>query len=107
MIQVVEALIDRAKPDVSPDAQRFAAAKAVDAYLDAVIDLTRKAFPSSDVCVSLGQDAEDETHQYVALDVDAKGLTSEELLSGKRVWSEGIGRVCAPRYGVYFVLGWR
>jgi hypothetical protein len=57
--------------------------------------------------VSLGQDAEDETHQYIALDVEAGSQATEELLAGRRIWSAGISRVCPSRHAVYFVLGWR
>jgi hypothetical protein len=92
---------------VPPEIQEFAAKKGVNRYLGAVIDLARQAFPSSPLCVSLGQDAEDETHQYIALDVEVSGQTAEELLAGQRIWSGGIGRVCPSRHAVYFVLGWR
>lgn len=94
-------------PAISPEVQAFAAEKGVGRYLGTVIDLARQAFPSSALCVSLGQDAEDEAHQYIALDVEAGGRTADELLAGQRVWSGGIGRVCPPRQAVYFVLGWR
>jgi hypothetical protein len=57
--------------------------------------------------VSLGQDAEDEMHKYIALDVEVSDQTTEELLAGQRKWSAGISRVCPSRHAVYFVLGWR
>ena len=94
-------------PIVPPEVREFAAEKGVSRYLGAVIDLARQAFPSSALSVSLGQDAEDETHRYIALDVEAGGRTAEELLAGQRVWSGGVGRVCPSRQAVYFVLGWR
>jgi hypothetical protein len=92
---------------VPPEIQEFAAKKGVNRYLGAVIDLARQAFPSSALCVSLGQDAEDETHQYIALDVEVSGQTAEEVLAGQRIWSGGISRVCPSRQAIYFVLGWR
>jgi hypothetical protein len=101
------ALATLSGPAVPLEVQDFAVAKGVNQYLDAVINLAQQAFPSSSVRVSLGQDAEDETHQYIALDVEAGGQTAEELLAGQRVWSGGIGRVCPSRQAVYFVLGWR
>jgi hypothetical protein len=102
-----DALATLSAPVVPPEVQAFAAEKGVNPYLSAVIDLARQAFPSSALIVSLGRDAEDDTHQYVALDVEAGGRTAEELLAGQRTWSEGIGHVCPPRQAVYFVLGWR
>lgn len=102
-----EALTTRSGPVVPPEVRAFAADKGVDRYLGAVVQLARRAFPSAGLAVSLGRDAEDETHQYVALDVEAGGRTAEELLAGQRVWSGGIGLACPPRQAVYFVLGWR
>lgn len=94
-------------PPIPPEVQQFADAKHISGYLRSVIDLTRQAFPTSPLCVSLGQDAEDETHQYIALDVEVGGLTTEELLAGQRAWSTGISRICPAPHVVYFVLGWR
>ena len=94
-------------PAITGDVQEFAVEKGVSRYLKAVIDLVRQAFPSSALCVSLGQDAEDGTHRYIALDVEVGGETTEELLAGQHIWSSGVARVCPPRDAVYFVLGWR
>ena len=87
--------------------QEFAAEKGVSRYLFAVIDLAQRAFPSSAVSVSLGEDAEDETHRYIALDVEVGGRTAEELVAGQRAWSAGLSGICPSRHAVYFVLGWR
>ena len=96
-----------ARPAIPAEVQEFAAEKGVSRYLTAVIDLARQAFPSSGLCVSLGQDAEDAMHRYIALDVDVDRETTDELLAGQRIWSSGVGRVCPPRHAVYFVLGWQ
>jgi hypothetical protein len=102
-----DSLVTLSWPAIPPEVQEFAVEKGVNRYLNAVIDLARQAFPLSALCVSLGQDAEDETHQYIALDVEVGGQATEELLAGQRVWSAGISRVCPSRHAVYFVLGWR
>src|SRR5262249_35137619 len=94
-------------PAIPPEVREFAAQKGVGRYLDAVIDLVRQAFPSSALCVTVGQDAEDEQHRYIALDVEVGGQETEELLAGQRIWSAGIGRVCPSRDAVSFVLCWR
>jgi hypothetical protein len=95
------------QPAIPPEVQAFAGEKGVSHYLNAVIDLAQQAFPSSTLCVSLGQDAEDERHQYIALDVEVSSQATEELLAGQRIWSAGMSRVCPSRQAVYFVLGWR
>ncbi|MBL8793902.1 MAG: hypothetical protein JNM56_08355 [Planctomycetia bacterium] len=92
---------------VPREVREFAAAQGIGHYLDAVIELTYQAFPSTTLCVSTAQDAEDERHQYIALDVAVGDLTTEELLAGQRAWSAGIGRVCPSHDAVRFVLGWR
>ena len=102
-----DSLATLSSPAIPPEVQEFAAEKALSPYLNAVIDLARRAFPSSSLCVSLGQDAEDETHRYIALDVEAGGQAVEELLAGQRTWSSGLVQVCPSRHAVYFVLGWR
>jgi hypothetical protein len=94
-------------PAIPSEVRNFADQKGVSGCLDKVIDLVRRAYPSSDFSVSIGQDAEDETHRYIALDVEVTGLATEELLTGQRIWSAGIHRVCCSRDVVYFVLGWR
>jgi hypothetical protein len=97
-----------ASPPVIPvTVQTFAAEKGLSSYLAAVIGLARQAFPASSLEVSLGQDAEDETHQYIAIDVAAGGTQADDLLTGQRTWSAGLSKVCPSRYAVYFVLGWR
>jgi hypothetical protein len=100
-------LVTLSWPAIPPEVQEFAAEKGVSPYLNAVIALARQAFPSSALCVSLGQDAEDETHRYIALDVEVGGQATEELLAGQRTWSAGVSRVCPSRLAVHFVLGWR
>ena len=102
-----DSLVTLSRPTIPPEVQEFAVEKGVGRYLNAVIDLARQAFPSSALGVSLGQDAEDERHRYIALDVEVSDQATEELLAGQRIWSAGISRVCPSRHAVYFVLGWR
>jgi hypothetical protein len=101
------ALATAPRPAIPLEVEEFAADKGVNRYLGAAIDLARRAFPASALRVSLGQDAEDESHRYIALDVEIAGSTAEELLAGQHVWSDGLGRVCPSRHAVYFVMGWQ
>jgi hypothetical protein len=94
-------------PTIPAEVQTFAAENGVGRYLTPLIELARQAFPSAALEVSLEQDAEDETHQYIAVDVEVSGRQTEELLAGQRIWSVGISGVCPSRHAVYFVLGWR
>ncbi len=100
-------LVNLSAPAIPPEVQEFAAEKDVSHYLEAMIELARQAFPSTHLEVSLGQDAEDETHLYIAIDVEAASKATEELLAGQRIWSAGVACICPSRYAVNFVLGWR
>jgi hypothetical protein len=102
-----DTLVTLLQPAIPPEVREFAVEKEASHYLNAAIDLARRAFGSSAIHVSLGQDAEDERHHYIALDVDVSGSTTEELLGGQRIWSSEITRVCPSSQAVYFVLGWR
>jgi hypothetical protein len=101
------ALVTLSQQTIPLEVQEFAAERKVSGYLGAVIDLARRAFPSSPLCVSLGQDAEDKMHRYIALDVEAGDAAAEQLLAGQQIWSAGMAGICPPRQAVYFVLGWR
>jgi len=92
---------------IPPEVQGFADAKGVSPYLHAVIEVARHAFPWSHVNVNLARDAEVETHQYIALDIEVGGCSADDLLAGQRIWSAGVARVCPARLAVYIVLGWR
>jgi hypothetical protein len=94
-------------PAIPPEVLRFATERGVTRYLPAAIDLARQAFPSAALAVTFGEDAEDRTHQYIALDVEAEGLSTADLLAGQRAWSARISQVCPSRHAVCFVLGWR
>jgi hypothetical protein len=102
-----ESLVAVPWPAIPPEVQEFADERGISRYLNPVIDLARQAFPSCALSVSVGQDAEDDSHRYIALDVEVSGQATEELLAGQRAWSAGVNRVCPSRHAVYFVLGWR
>lgn len=96
-----------ALPAIPAEVHGFAADRGIAGYVSAVIDLARQAFPTSPIQVSLGQDAEDDDHQYVAIDVEVGPMAQEAILAGQHHWSATLGRVCPSRHAVYFVLGWR
>ena len=94
-------------PAIPLEVRTFAAEKGIAPHLPAVVELARRAFPSSPLLLTVGQDAEDESHRYIALDVEVGELAAEELLARQQVWSAGLLTACPARYAVYFVLGWR
>jgi hypothetical protein len=104
---MVNDVLAPSRPEVSPAVVAFAAEQGVSEFLPAVLDLTRRAFPTCPLTLSVGHDAENEDHRYVALDVEVSNLDVEELLAAQRTWSAGIFTICPSRAAVYFVLGWQ
>ena len=100
-----DALVTLSEPVVPLEVREFAAAAGADHYLGAVIELARRAFPSSSLAVSLGQHAEDETHPHIALDVPAAHPPADELLPAHRVCSAGLARPSPPHPSLHFLLG--
>ena len=95
------------RPAIPPEVRDFAVSQGVGNYLEPVIAVAQQAFPNARMFVSLGQDAEDDSHRYVAIDIDTSGYGSDELLAGQRAWSAGVARVCSSQAAIHFVLGWR
>lgn len=93
-------------PTFTVEVEEFARRKGVRRYLPALVELAERSFPAP-VIVSVDQDAEDETYQYIALDVVAGDLTAEQLFTGLRSWSAGVAGVCPGTAAVFFVLGWQ
>jgi hypothetical protein len=94
-------------PIIPPEVLAFATERGVSRYLPAAVNIARQAFPSAALVVSLGEDAEDETHQYIALDVAVGGMSTEAILAAQHIWSAGLSQICPSRHAVSFVLGWR
>jgi hypothetical protein len=94
-------------PAMPPEVVAFAAQHGITQYLPAVLELTRRTFASCPLVVSVGHDAEDDSHRYVALDVEVRSLNVEELLAAQMAWSGGIFDGCPSRFAVHFVLGWQ
>jgi hypothetical protein len=97
-------LVTFTAPAIPPEVQKFAVEKGIAGYLTCAIELARRAFPSAALVVSLGQDAEDAEHRYIAIDAEVGDTATEELVTGQRIWSDGLGRVCPLPQAVFFVL---
>jgi hypothetical protein len=94
-------------PSAPPEVVAFAAQQGVAQFLPSVVEFTRRVFRSCPLSISIGQDAEDETHRYVALDVNVTSLDPDQLMAAQLAWSANIFSVCPAPYTVHFVLGWQ
>jgi|SRR3954468_18150221 len=104
---MIDEIAQLPSPAVPPEVLAFASQKGIRDHLPAVLALTRRVFPTSALAVSVDADAEEESHRYVALDVEVGALDVDELLAAQRAWSAELLAICPSREAVYFVLGWR
>lgn len=89
---------------IPPTVHEFAAEKGAARYLDKVIDLARQAFPSRPLSVTLDEDAEAESHRYIAIDVEVADLAPEQMLAGQRPGP--VGWVVFALHGTRSVSCW-
>ena len=94
-------------PLVPPVVRAFAEERGIAEYVPPVVEMTREVFPAGLVSISVGEDAELESHKYIALDVKIDGLSTEQLLAAHQAWSTSLSSICSSELGVYFVLGWQ
>ena len=100
-------VLTQSLPLVPPVVRAFAEERGIAEYVPPIVEMTREVFPAGSVSISVGEDAELDSHKYIALDVKIDGLSTEQLLAAHQAWSAGLSSVCPSELGVYFVLGWR
>lgn len=94
-------------PAVASNVSAFAAERGISEVLPAIVDMTRDVFADRSLTISLGRDADEEPHRYIALDVAVSDMEVDELLEAQRAWSAGLLARCTSPQAVYFVLGWQ
>ncbi len=89
MIAAIHAELPLAPPDVLD----FAAQQELSASLGPILTATRNVFPGCSIALRLELDAEIESDQYIVIDVDVSGWSTEEMFSARNRWSEEFCRV--------------
>ena len=65
---------------------------------------SRDAFPGCLVALRLEQDAEIESEQHIAIEVDVTGWSVEEMFSARNRWGQEFCRACPAESTVFFQI---
>ncbi|MGH7223151.1 MAG: hypothetical protein ACRELF_07985 [Gemmataceae bacterium] len=93
-------------PDVTPDVLAFADKQGVRAYLPAILEMTRRIFPTWPVKVFLEEDAEIAHEWSIVLEVQvSEDATAEKLFDLHQQWGAEIFEHCPSTHVCIFCLG--
>jgi hypothetical protein len=92
-------------PVVSDEVQVFADRQGVTPYLPAVLEMTRRIFPTAPMTVLLEEDPEIANDWHIVFEVDTVGMTEERLVACRRQWIREIFQHCPATHVCVFRLG--
>ena|SRR5262245_56983984 len=88
-----------------PDVLRFAAEQGVSAYLDPLLDATRRTFPGTPIETVIEDDPELPDDRRILFRVDVTGWSADALFSAENSWIEELFRHCPSLHVWLFHLG--
>lgn len=94
-----------ALPTISADVLAFAAEHGVADYLAALLEMTRRIFPTAPIRTLVEEDAEIADMRYILLEVDVAGLDVDQLVEAQHQWSTGLFAYCPSTHAHLFCLG--
>ncbi len=84
----------------------YAVAHGFDRYLQPVLEMTRRVFPTAlGIQVALTQDGDIPDLWFVVFEVIAAGMTLEQLHSAHQKWTRECVDICPVQPDCYVVLG--
>jgi hypothetical protein len=83
----------------------FAAEQGVTAYLPAVMEMTRRLFPTAPFTVFVEDDPELANDRHIVLEVDTSGFDLPELVATRQQWVQEIFQHCPSTHVCVFRLG--
>jgi hypothetical protein len=93
-------------PVIPPEVLAFAAEQGAAAYLPAVVEMTRRIFPTAPIAVFVEEDPEIADDRHIVLEVQVPQDTGvEELVTTHRQWVDDIFRHCPATHVCVFRLG--
>jgi hypothetical protein len=92
-------------PPVSGEVSAFADKQGVAPYLPAVLEMTRRIFPTAPITVLLEDDPEIANDWHIVFEVETTGITAEQLIAARRQWIREIFQHCPSTHVCVFRLG--
>jgi hypothetical protein len=90
---------------LSPEVWAFAEEKGAAAYLPAVLEMTRRVFPTAPLKVFVEEDPEIADERSIVFEVIVPELDGEQLLAAHDRWHSGLFQHCPPTHVCLFCLG--
>ena len=81
---------------VPPAVLAFAAEQGVTAYLPAMVEMTRRLFPTAALAVLVEDDPEIANDRHIVLEVDTNGMTTEEIVAELAAVRRGLSSTAHP-----------
>jgi len=89
-----------------PEVLEFAAEKEVLPYLEPVLEVTRKAFPTANqITAKVEEDHEIRDLRYIVLEVKLPRIVVDEAVASEWQWCRGLLACCPAPLAGAFVLG--
>ena len=88
-----------------PDVLAFAAAQGVSAYLNPLLDATRRVFPGTSLETVVEDDPEVADDRRIVFRVDVTGWLADEIFKAENLWTEELFRCCPATHVWVFHLG--
>jgi DNA-binding transcriptional LysR family regulator len=88
-----------------PDLLAFAAEQGVSAYLDPLLDATRRAFPRAPLETVIEDDPEVPDDRRIVFRVDVTGWSADAIFNAENIWTEDLFRHCPATHVWVFHLG--
>jgi hypothetical protein len=93
-------------PVIPPEVLAFAQEQGVAAYLPAVLEMTRRIFPTAPMTVLVEDDPEIANDRHIVLEVQVPDEASvDALLQSRQQWTGDIFRYCPATHVCVFRLG--
>jgi DNA-binding transcriptional LysR family regulator len=88
-----------------PEVLAFAAEQGVSAYLDPLLDATRRNFPGAALEVEVADDPEVANDRRIVFRVDVTGWSADDMFQAENKWTEDLFRHCPSNHVWIFHLG--
>ena len=92
------------QPVLPAEVLAFAAEHGVADYLPALLEMTRRIFPTAPIKTQVVEDAETPEDRYIVFEVDVDGLDVDRMVATQHEWSGGLFVHCPPTHAHLFCL---
>jgi hypothetical protein len=93
-------------PVVPPEVQAFAEEQGVTAYMPAVLEMTRRIYPTAPMQLIVTDDPEIANDRHIVIEVAVPDWDATQLVASDQQWTRDIFEHCPATHVSVFRLGW-